>query len=121
MNRSSSPHSISMPIPHIVGAHIHSPLVDRCWLISILLDLILILKLSSTSIMRFPWRARCKPAAERDNLLPSPTSARDVESWRTVRLSYVWMLRRNTKFIILLMAMMEALKHGTYISKCHHC
>jgi len=44
--------------------------------------------------------------------LPSPSSAPDVDSWRKVRFGYIRSMRKQTKYNLLLMAMIEALKHG---------
>lgn len=56
------------------------------------------------------WSRRCGAAAT--NALPSPTSAPDVEDWRTVRRYHLRMMRKQVRSIVLLMALCEALRIG---------
>ncbi|KIV84999.1 hypothetical protein PV11_00740 [Exophiala sideris] len=63
------------------------------------------------------WSRRCRAAAENDapiaaDSLPSPTTATDVDDWKKVRKEHLRTMRRSVRHIVLLMALMEAIRVG---------
>ena len=66
------------------------------------------------------WSSRlCSPrvpaadaATTADNALPSPTSSPDVEHWRDIRKFNLRMMRKQVRHVVLLMALIEALRVG---------
>ncbi|EXJ67411.1 uncharacterized protein A1O5_09424 [Cladophialophora psammophila CBS 110553] len=71
--------------------------------------------------MPCPWyphrcssRAASRAADTRtvDNALPSPTSTLEVEDWKKIRRFNLRMMRKQIRCVILLMALMEALRVG---------
>ncbi|EXJ87022.1 hypothetical protein A1O3_03979 [Capronia epimyces CBS 606.96] len=55
------------------------------------------------------WSRRCRAA---DNGLPSPSSSPDVESWGQIRRHHLRMMRKQVRSIVLLMALIEAIRVG---------
>lgn len=69
--------------------------------------------------MPCPWTRRCRAAntacaaaPTTTDVLPSPTSAPDVEDWKRIRRHNLRMMRKQVRSIILLMALMEAMRVG---------
>lgn len=66
--------------------------------------------------MPCPWSRRCNAASDNGirltDALPSPTSAPDVEDWKTVRRHHLRRMRKQVRSIVLFMALMEALRVG---------
>ncbi|OQV01722.1 hypothetical protein CLAIMM_07024 [Cladophialophora immunda] len=67
--------------------------------------------------MPCPWSSRrCSSRAADDstitNALPSPTSTPEVEDWKKIRRFNLRMMRKQIRCVILLMALMEALRVG---------
>jgi hypothetical protein len=61
------------------------------------------------------WSRRCRaaaPAAATNDALPSPTSAPDVEDWKTIRKYHLRRMRKQIRSVVLLMALMEAVRVG---------
>jgi len=65
--------------------------------------------------MPCPWSRRCR-AANTDNAatnaLPSPTTSSGVEDWKRIRRYNLRMMRKQVRSIVLLMALMEAMRVG---------
>ena len=64
----------------------------------------------NTTKMPCPWSRRACAAAATE--LPAPTASKDVEDWKMVRRRNIRQMRKQTKTIMLLMALMEALRVG---------
>jgi len=69
--------------------------------------------------MPCPWSSRlgCSRASATDaavagNALPSPTSSQDVEHWREIRRFNLRKMRKQVRYVVLLMAVIEALRVG---------
>lgn len=64
--------------------------------------------------MPCPWTRRCSAAESNTNAdaLPSPTSAQAVEDWKKIRRYNLRMMRKQVRVIVLLMALMEAIRVG---------
>lgn len=66
--------------------------------------------------MPCPWSRRCNAATNNGltptDALPSPTSAPDVQDWKTVRRYHLRMMRKQVRSVVLFMALMEALRVG---------
>jgi hypothetical protein len=66
--------------------------------------------------MPCPWSRRCNAASNNPitstDALPSPTSAPDVEDWKSVRRYHLRMMRKQVRSVVLFMALMEALRVG---------
>ncbi|KEF59541.1 uncharacterized protein A1O9_04385, partial [Exophiala aquamarina CBS 119918] len=66
--------------------------------------------------MPCPWSRRCNAPANNGltptDALPSPTSAPDVEDWKTVRRYHLRKMRKQVRSVVLFMALMEALRVG---------
>ncbi|KAI1627457.1 hypothetical protein EDD37DRAFT_606269 [Exophiala viscosa] len=68
--------------------------------------------------MPCPWSRRCRAASENDaspvttDSLPSPTTATDVDDWKKIRKEHLRTMRRSVRHIVLLMALMEAIRVG---------
>ncbi|KAH0848359.1 hypothetical protein AYO21_04385 [Fonsecaea monophora] len=67
--------------------------------------------------MPCPWSSRrCSSRAADDtvvsNALPSPSTTADVEDWKKIRRFNLRMMRKQIRCVVLLMALMEALRVG---------
>ncbi|KAJ9633343.1 hypothetical protein H2204_007060 [Knufia peltigerae] len=59
------------------------------------------------------WSRRCRAAGDDvPATLPSPTSAPDVEDWKKIRKYHLRNMRKQVRQVILLMALMEAIRVG---------
>lgn len=52
------------------------------------------------------------PFCRRQDALPSTADSAKPEQWMKVRIHYIRSLRHQTRSVILLLALIEALKHG---------
>ena len=67
--------------------------------------------------MPCPWSRPCNAASNNNitlpnDALPSPTSAPDVEDWKTVRRYHLRLMRKQVRSVVMFMALMEALRVG---------
>ncbi|EXJ88218.1 hypothetical protein A1O1_05148 [Capronia coronata CBS 617.96] len=61
------------------------------------------------------WSRRCNAAAaaaDNNDTLPSPSSTPNVESWQQIRRQNLRMMRKQVRSIVLLMALIEAIRVG---------
>lgn len=67
--------------------------------------------------MPCPWSRPCNAASNNNiihpnDALPSPTTAPDVEDWKTVRRYHLRLMRKQVRSVVMFMALMEALRVG---------
>lgn len=69
--------------------------------------------------MPCPWSRRCRAASDNNDVpaatadsLPSPTTATDMDDWKKIRKMHLRSMRRQVRHIVLLMALMEAIRVG---------